>query len=163
MEQVILEAERGHHNGKVMDRKDASNTATVWLRRGQYISVHFNTKDAANITVSDVTYANDGDDDVMDVYLGGSFLGSFKLINGNSWAIIQHSGQVGSNVNIDKGGHILRLVARTSDWYGLEVDTIVLDITEGTFMSYGASSGIMTSFSFISVLITYIIYLDVTL
>ena len=129
---VELEAEHGTSHGMEMYRGSASNGLTVLLHSGEYILHTFRASSSCGVTVSDVTYSNDGKSDLIALSRDSIALGNFRTIavtgNGYLWNSFKHSGPVGHPYEISPGTHNLTLRVVSADQYGVEIDKTTLSI-----------------------------------
>ena len=130
-----IEAEYGTSTGGVEKyRSHASGGVTVLintLRDSITFSFEVVNGTCHQLTVTDVQYSNDGLSDVVDVFLNTSKIGQFtskSVVNsGDGWNVFQSSGQVGNQVQINKGVYNLQIqLSKSSDEYGIEIDKVSL-------------------------------------
>ena len=129
---VDIEAENGDSEGGIqMYRSNASKRITVSVTQGENIT--FEIKVALGIcqlTVDNVQYSNDGLSDVIVLYLNMTIVGQFSSEAGSNggylWNIMRRSGQVGNPVQVFQGTNELRILAKSTDKYGVELDKISL-------------------------------------
>ena len=129
---VDIEAENGDSKGGVqMQRSRASNRITVLVTQGENITFELQVAPSmCQITVDNVQYSNDGLSDMIFLYLNMTIIGQFSSEaasgNGDLWNVMRRSGQVGNPVQVYQGISELRIVAKTTDEFGVELDKISL-------------------------------------
>jgi len=78
----------------------------------------------------DVWYSNDGLSDAIELLLDEVPVGSFKTLavsdEGRMWNVFRSSGTVGKPVSLSAGQHTLKLIVRTADKLGVEIDKVTL-------------------------------------
>ena len=141
---ISLEAERGTYTGHTVQRSRASGQRTVRLRRGQYVENSFTTHCSCSVTVTNVTYTNDGGSDTITLSLDGRVVGTFRTRSqsnyGNLWNVPQSSGRVGSSTVLRRGVHTVRTEATTTDRYLVEIDKVILALDCGGYSLCHSSS-----------------------
>ena len=131
-----LEAEDGSYEGTgtLKHRSAASNEATVLLNQGGYVTLLFNIFSPCTVLVQDVAYTNDGASDDITVILDGTTVGSFQTVAdsnfGHNWNVVRSSGSVGNSKDIVSGPHSLKVVATSTDQYGVEIDKVMLTLNK---------------------------------
>ena len=108
----------------------ASGRVAVKLFRNDYIVWHFNTTCASDLLVQGVIYSNDGFSDEIELQLSETIIiGSFRTEavsrGGESWNVFKNSGVVGNPVSLLADQHALKLVVRSADEDGVEIDKVI--------------------------------------
>ena len=130
---IDIEAESGVHNGQVMLRADASNMFTVWLHKGENISFMYNVlmNESCQVKISEITWSNDGLDDVLDIYIDGIYTSGVATVHhtgdGHYWNNFFTSELSGSYTSLMYGRHSIMVYATTTDDHGAEIDRIRLE------------------------------------
>ena len=131
---VRLEAEHGTSNGVEMIRGRASNDRTVLLKMRGEIEHTFRISSFCGVSVTNVTYSNDGLSDIILLTINGTdIIGSFKSRarsgRGRLWNVFRSTGPVGNYVGLSPGEHTLVLTVMASeDDYGVEIDETTLSV-----------------------------------
>ena len=130
-----LEAEGGLTRGQLKPRSKASNSTTVYFCKKGFadqVTIPLYTFVECRSTIKSVTYSNDGGSDVILVSFNESSIGAFRTRRqsrwGYYWNVMLNSNQVGDEVLISPGSHLLRVRARTMDRYGVEIDMVTLSL-----------------------------------
>ncbi|KAL4240546.1 hypothetical protein ACF0H5_001338 [Mactra antiquata] len=113
-------------------RKNAEDQTTIWLFKGEELSIHFHLPQPAMIDILDVRYSNDGGVDRIGLSLDDVELGTFKTVVqygwGMQWNHFESSGHVGNETFLDSGNHKLTITVLDSDPYGVEIDYIRFNV-----------------------------------
>ena len=133
---LVLEAEGGNYQGtgSQRHRSAASNDATVLLHQGGCITLSFRVFSSCTFLVQNIAYTNDGSSDTISITLDGTIVGTFQTVAagnfGHNWNVVRNSGSVGVSSSIVSGNHTIKVVATSTDQYGVEIDTVVLNFNE---------------------------------
>ena len=127
-----IEAEQASiYKGKEMFRSEASGGITVNLLEGGYIEWTLATSSKCDVAVMDVRYSNDGLSDTIELLLGEVPIGSFRTLEvsneGKIWNVFRSSGTIGKPVSLSVGQRTLKLIVRTADKLGVEIDKVTLN------------------------------------
>ena len=128
-----LEAEHADVNttgGGEIYQDAASGGIAVKLFQNDYIVWHFNITCASAMLVLDVIYSNHGFSDEIELQLSETIMiGSFRTEavprGGESWNVFRNSGIVGNPVSLLADQHALKLVVRSADEDGVEIDKVI--------------------------------------
>ena len=128
---VDIEAEHGvSTNGVEMYRSKASNGITVLIQQGENITFEFKVgPNTCQLTIDDIRYSNDGISDTLLLHLNTTTIGQFTSTAVRRYepgTIFRRSSQVGNPVQAFQGTNELRILAKTTDEYGVELDKISL-------------------------------------
>ena len=108
----------------------ASGDIAVKLFQNDHIVWHFNITCASDLLVLDVIYSNHGFSDEIELQLSETIMiGSFRTEavhrGGESWNVFRSSGVVGNPVSLLADQHALKLVVRSADEDGVEIDKVI--------------------------------------
>ena len=130
---IDLEAEHADINttgGGEIYQDAASGDTAVKLFQNDYLVWHFNITCASDLLVQDVIYSNHGFSDEIELQLSETIMiGSFRTEavprGGESWNVFRSSGVVGNPVSLLADQHALKLVVRSADEDGVEIDKVI--------------------------------------
>eukprot|EP01084_Bolivina_argentea_P319118 553523_1 len=133
---VTHEAEYGTFTSSVVDRSAASNKKTVHLNQGEYIEWDFSVcldSNSMSVINATITYTNDGGADILYLYLDNNYVGQItghSMSNaGNLWNVPYDLHLIGPFSLSSSVTHSIKLVAQSTDTYGIEIDKISLTLT----------------------------------
>eukprot|EP01083_Nonionella_stella_P184865 672520_1 len=162
---LTYEAEDSTHTGTIMYRSAASNAQTVHLDQGEYIEWEFSIcRDSNSITIKNITltYTNDGASDTLYIYLDSTYLGQFttrSLTNSGAYWNSPFDSVLDGPFSVPdvSSSHTLKLVAQTTDTYGVEVDKIEVHLSIPS-ASIGQCYAVPSILDLINIYATYPIY-----
>lgn len=127
---LLLEAEMGGGNGRIIDRSNASNQKTVLLLTGESRMLTFQLSARACYAL-EVRYSNDnfGPLETVEAQVDGALLGRFFAQDtgdrGHGWNNFVWDGSLGA-LNLQPGAHEVTLTVSGGDGYGVEIDVVKL-------------------------------------
>lgn len=117
---------------RVHHRANASGNRVVWMFAGEYLNINFCIDQSRNVSIRDFMHSNDGGSDVLSVLLDGISVGEITTLersnSGAYWDEFLGSGQIGERSELDPGQHTVTLIVARADMYGVEVDSVVVDM-----------------------------------
>lgn len=130
MEAENYAAKRFHNH-----REKASGEKAVNFNKGQSLNFYFCLRHAAEVSLNQVVYSNDGGSDTFEMRLDGKhFLGSLKTPEqsngGKNWNKFLYSGQKGPNMTLESGRHTITLEFKETDRFGIDVDFIEVSVND---------------------------------
>ena len=129
---IDKEAEYGTTLGTRMFRSAASNDRTVWLHRGETIVLSLTTEGPCSMRITNAVYSNDGNSDRVSIRVNGVFLGQFRTRSKSNWGYLWNvflsTGSIGNTIALSIGTHTIKIVADYTDYYGVEIDKITLEM-----------------------------------
>lgn len=138
-EQIFeLEAENFHfgNSSLLIDRKSASNNRALWmlLSQGGQLKIEFCLAKESDVRVDNILVSNDGEEDSLTVLLNWEDIGTFrthpKSQGGKGWNEYVPTGRVGHIHRLPAGRHTLVLQLTTSDKYGVEIDKVIIAVSD---------------------------------
>ena len=132
----IIEAQHGYSTtAQQIYRSAATSGIAVLIKENGYLFINFRVlhNDTCTMRISNVRYSNDGLSDTVEIYLNGSKIGEIhsraKSGNGELWNVFLSTGPVGNiNIQATEGIYQLRLYVIAADEYGIEIDSINVNI-----------------------------------
>jgi len=114
-----------------MFRAAASGGIAVNLVEGGYIEWTLATSSKCDVTIVDVRYTNSGLSDAIELLPDEVPVGSFKQLavfdKGRMWNVFRSSCTLGKPVSLSANKHTLKLIVRTADKPGVEIDKVTLN------------------------------------
>lgn len=130
---IDKEAEYGTTTGTIKDRSAASNDRTVLLHDGEIITFNLIiSKGFCSMQVKNVVYSNDGDYDVVSILVDEAIYAEFQTRSqtnwGHLWNVFLSTGPISNTVAVSTGSHVMKIKADYTDYYGVEIDKITLEL-----------------------------------
>ena len=116
---------------ELMKRPHASGNRSVHMYEGDNIKIKICPSEPVGITIDRMLYSNDGPKDLFTVHIDRKKVGTFTAERadfgyGSFWDVFKNSSKIGSVVSLTPGEHIIKITAESTDFYGTELDKIVL-------------------------------------
>ena len=129
---VTIEAEKGSHTGRVMERDKASNDRTVLLTAYESVIQTFKVFHVHVATVAGVSYSNDGESDNFTVSIDGKVIEVFETREdfgeGHLWNVFLNTGRFEDTLLVKPGDHEVQILVISQDVNGVEIDSIILEL-----------------------------------
>ena len=137
-----LETFQGAGPGNIVPRSNASQGVVVHLLKDNIIRYEMCIHSPIDMQINNIVYSNDAGNvgDVISFDIDGNLIGSFNTAQpsemfSSAWNDFQGSGVIGDRFWLDYGNHMLTLRVTQADNFGVELDTIELDIGNNTLTS----------------------------
>ena len=116
---------------ELITRMTASGNKSVHMYTGDTILLKICPKQQLDISIDKIYYSNDGPEDRVLVHVDDVFVGTLQIEAANLgwgrfWNEFKDSGPIGSNFSVSPGEHVIKLTAELTDFYGTELDKILL-------------------------------------
>ena len=129
---IDKEAEYGTTTGTRMYRSAASNDRTVWLHKGETIVLSLTTEGPCSMRIKNAVYSNDGNSDRVSIRVNGIYLGQFRTRSKSNWGYLWNvflsTGPIGNTIVLSTVTHTIKIVADYTDYYGVEIDKLILEM-----------------------------------
>ncbi|XP_067663871.1 uncharacterized protein [Haliotis asinina] len=131
--QWTLEGEQTRGSHQVGRQTNASQNKTAHLSQGESLIFNICLMKETNVTIRDVVFSNDGEADRVVVSFDNIVIGEFNTTAGTDfgrlWNVFYYTGPLGS-IMTGSGIHRLELRAVTADFWGVEIDRVVVEIDD---------------------------------
>ena len=134
--EVTIQAEDGASTTAEKNyRSGATNGLAVLLKQGGTLDLMFEIigNETCEMQVADILYSNDGMSDKLSLFLNKTTIGEFitraDSRNGFLWNEFLSTGPVGNSVETREGVYNLTVNATSADEYGVEIDSVLLLLT----------------------------------
>ncbi|XP_046329125.2 uncharacterized protein LOC124112956 [Haliotis rufescens] len=125
------ELTRGSH--QVNRRLAASQQEVAHISQGESLIFQICLMKETNVTFRDIVFSNDGGPDRVVVTFDNIVVGEFNTASGTDfgrlWNVFRYTGTLGS-IMAGSGIHRLVLRAETADFWGVEIDRVVMEIDD---------------------------------
>jgi hypothetical protein len=138
--ELIMEAEKGTGDGRIVQRSQARGEQTIQLMSKETRTVSFEIASPATYLLT-VRYSNDsyGQPEQIDIAIDGVDIGTFKAFDtsqyvgtgsyGSGWNVFVSNEAIGP-IDLQPGVHAVTLAVRSGDARGVEIDSINLKRSE---------------------------------
>ncbi|XP_046355960.2 uncharacterized protein LOC124134909 [Haliotis rufescens] len=117
---------------RVMSRTISQNDRNLWLKKGESVTMKFCLDVEAFVKIRNIFWANDGWLDTIVIKINDKPIGNFSTNDNSNWGelwnTLSESGPVGDEINLPSGEHTLTLEVPEADFYGVEIDKVILEV-----------------------------------